>query len=153
MHRADLSGRDEEAVDNFESAVNRRLRLNADETTATGSMVAGTATISLPATCFEIRTLTYAPSTGSVRKLEYITPEQADALAQLIGRRLVQQDEQGGVALLPALREVVYAELPVEAQEDLHGQAAQIRAERGEYLHPTSEALAQPPAADKESSE
>lgn len=59
--------------------------------------------------------------------------EQADALAQLIGRRLVQQDEQGGVALLPALREVVYAELPVEAQEDLHGQAAQIRAERGEY--------------------
>jgi tetratricopeptide (TPR) repeat protein len=59
--------------------------------------------------------------------------EQAEALAQLIGRRLVRQDEQGGVALLPALCEVVYAELPVEMQEDLHGWAAQIRAERGEY--------------------
>ena len=80
MHRVDLSGRDEEAVDNFEAAANRRLRLNSEETTTTGNMVADTATITLPATCFEIRTLTYAPSTGSVRKLEYITPEQADAL-------------------------------------------------------------------------
>ncbi len=59
--------------------------------------------------------------------------EAADALAQLISRRLVQSDEQGGVTLLPALGEVVYAELPVETQEELHGQAAQIRAERGEY--------------------
>jgi tetratricopeptide (TPR) repeat protein len=59
--------------------------------------------------------------------------EQAEALISLIGRRLVQEDDQGGVILLPALREVVYAELPVETQEDLHAQAAQIRAERGEY--------------------
>jgi tetratricopeptide (TPR) repeat protein len=58
---------------------------------------------------------------------------EAEALTALIGRRLVQEDAQGGVALLPALREVVYAELPVETQEDLHMQAAQIRAERGEY--------------------
>ena len=60
-------------------------------------------------------------------------PDTADALAQLISRRLVQSDEQGGVTLLPALAEVVYAELPVETQEEMHGQAAQIRAERGEY--------------------
>ena len=59
--------------------------------------------------------------------------EQSEALIQLIGRRLVQEDEQGGVTLLPALREVIYAELTVEMQEELHTQAAQIRAERGEY--------------------
>ena len=80
MHRSDMESRDEEAVDNFESMANRRLRLNSEETSTTGSMVVGTATITLPATCFEIRSLTYAPVTGSIRKLEYITPEQADAL-------------------------------------------------------------------------
>ena len=61
------------------------------------------------------------------------TVEQAEALTQLIERRLVQEDGQGGVALLPALREVIYTELPVDEQEELHSQAAQIRAERGEY--------------------
>jgi tetratricopeptide (TPR) repeat protein len=45
----------------------------------------------------------------------------------------VQEDGLAGVALLPALREVVYAEMAVETQEELHAQAAQIRAERGEY--------------------
>ncbi|MEZ4768103.1 MAG: tetratricopeptide repeat protein [Caldilineales bacterium] len=61
------------------------------------------------------------------------SPEEAEALDQLIARRLVQQDDQSGVALLPALAEVVHVELPVEVQEDYHEQAAQIRAERGEY--------------------
>src|SRR5690606_38499240 len=60
-------------------------------------------------------------------------PEEAAALTQLIGRRLVQEDGQGGVALLPALREVVYGEMTKEAQEGYHLRAAQIRAERGEY--------------------
>jgi tetratricopeptide (TPR) repeat protein len=60
-------------------------------------------------------------------------PELADALQQLVARRLVQQDERGGVALLPALRAVVYDELSVERREEFHSQAAQIRAERGEY--------------------
>jgi tetratricopeptide (TPR) repeat protein len=60
-------------------------------------------------------------------------PEQAQALSQLLARRLAQRDERGGVALLPALRDVVYADLPVELREELHAQAAQIRAERGEY--------------------
>jgi tetratricopeptide (TPR) repeat protein len=58
---------------------------------------------------------------------------QAEALASLIGRRLVHRDEQGGVALLPALSEVVCAELPVALQESHHARAAQIRIERGEY--------------------
>lgn len=59
--------------------------------------------------------------------------EEAGALARLMARRLVQTDGQGGVTLLPALREVVYTEMPVQRQEELHGQAAQVRAERGEY--------------------
>ncbi|MCB0157322.1 MAG: tetratricopeptide repeat protein, partial [Caldilineaceae bacterium] len=59
--------------------------------------------------------------------------EAATASAQLVARRLVQQDERGGVTLLPSLREVIYADLPVEMQEELHQQAAQIRAARGEY--------------------
>ncbi len=58
--------------------------------------------------------------------------EQA-ALTQLLTRRLVIVDPQGGLTLLPALREVIYGELPVEAREQHHAQAAQIRAERGEY--------------------
>jgi tetratricopeptide (TPR) repeat protein len=45
----------------------------------------------------------------------------------------VHQDEQGGVALLPALRQVIYDELAVETREQYHLQAAAIRAERGEY--------------------
>lgn len=59
--------------------------------------------------------------------------EPADALAHLIARRLVQEDGLGGVALLPALRDVIYGELPAETAEELHSQAAQIRAERGEF--------------------
>lgn len=59
--------------------------------------------------------------------------EEADALARLIERRLVREDGQGGVSLLPALSEIVFAELPAETQEDLHLYAAQIRQERGEY--------------------
>lgn len=50
--------------------------------------------------------------------------EQADALAQLLNRGLVRQDEQGGVFLLPALREVVYSDLEVEIQEEHHLRAA-----------------------------
>src|SRR5574343_1635194 len=80
MHRSDLSGRDAEAVDNFEAKVSRRLRIGDMETTATGSMVVGTATIAKPTGFAEMRSFTYAPTTGAVRKLEYITPEQADAL-------------------------------------------------------------------------
>jgi len=80
MHRSDLSGRDAEAVDNFEAKVSRRLRIGDMETTATGNMVSGTATISKPTGLAEVRSFTYAPATGSVRKLEYLTPEQCDAL-------------------------------------------------------------------------
>jgi tetratricopeptide (TPR) repeat protein len=59
--------------------------------------------------------------------------ERASALHQLIDRRLVQHDGRGGVALLPALRVVVYENCTPERREELHIQAAQIRAERGAY--------------------
>lgn len=59
--------------------------------------------------------------------------EDRVALAQLVDRRLLLQDQQGGIALLPALREVVYGDLPVEQREQFHLAAAQLRAERGDY--------------------
>ncbi len=48
-------------------------------------------------------------------------------------RGLLLTDEQGGVTLWPALRDLIYAELSVELREQLHGQAAAVRAGRGEY--------------------
>jgi tetratricopeptide (TPR) repeat protein len=55
------------------------------------------------------------------------------ALQRLISYRLIQEDGQGGVAVLPALRAVVYQQLTAEQREELHCRAALIRAERGEY--------------------
>jgi tetratricopeptide (TPR) repeat protein len=60
-------------------------------------------------------------------------PEQAAALGQLVARRLAQLDGSGGVSLLPALRDVISGALPVELREELHMEAAQVRAERGAY--------------------
>ncbi|GAB4125503.1 MAG: hypothetical protein Fur005_46920 [Roseiflexaceae bacterium] len=64
---------------------------------------------------------------------QYGDPAITAALEQLIKRRLVQISERGGVALLPALREVIYQAMPAERREAFHRQAAQVRAERGEY--------------------
>jgi len=55
------------------------------------------------------------------------------ALAQLVERRLCVQDEQGGITILPALREVIYHDLAVEQREHYHLLAAELRTERGEY--------------------
>jgi len=57
----------------------------------------------------------------------------AKPLQRLIDYRLVQEDGNGGVVLLPALRDVIYTQLSVEKREELHRQAGQIRAARGEY--------------------
>lgn len=80
MHRSDLTGRDQEAIASLEAKVNRRYRLRGMEGTSTGNMVAGTATISLPTGFLEIRSLTYVPVSGAVRKLEFKTLEQLDSL-------------------------------------------------------------------------
>lgn len=69
-------------------------------------------------------------ATGQEEQAQYAT----EALLQrLIDYQLIQESGSGGVALLPALREVIYTQLPVEKREELHRQAGQIRAARGEY--------------------
>jgi tetratricopeptide (TPR) repeat protein len=55
------------------------------------------------------------------------------AIDSLIARRLVQRDGQGGIAVLPALRGMLYQQLAREEQEAAHAQAAAIRAAGGEY--------------------
>lgn len=59
--------------------------------------------------------------------------ERSAALTRLVARRLAQLDERGGVSLLPALRAIIYGELSPELREELHTEAAQIRAERGAF--------------------
>lgn len=51
----------------------------------------------------------------------------------LIEQRLLVTDRQGGIALLPALRDIIYAELSVELRQQLHLAAAEIRLELAEY--------------------
>ncbi len=60
-------------------------------------------------------------------------PAQREALAGLLERGLVQADGAGGVTLWPALRELIYRELPAERREALHREAAATRAARGEF--------------------
>ena len=57
----------------------------------------------------------------------------ASVLQSLVTLRLVDRDEQGGVALLPALREIVLSEVSTELHAELHQEAAMIRLERAEY--------------------
>ena len=54
-------------------------------------------------------------------------------LDRLVELQLVQGDGQGGVSLLPAYREAIYASLPPEQREVLHLAAAQASADRTEY--------------------
>lgn len=54
-------------------------------------------------------------------------------LRHLLDLHLVQADGQGGVFLLPALRDLIYSELPIEWREQAHRYAAQVRLTRGEY--------------------
>lgn len=80
MGRADLTDRTDEFIDNLEAKITRRLRVGPMETTVTGSFVADTPTVALPAGYVELRSFTYDITTDSPRKLEFITPEQGDAL-------------------------------------------------------------------------
>lgn len=80
MGRADLTSRADEFIDNLEAKITRRLRVRHMETTVSGSFTADTATIALPTGFVEIRSFTYDVTTDVPRKLEFITPEQGDAL-------------------------------------------------------------------------
>jgi tetratricopeptide (TPR) repeat protein len=59
--------------------------------------------------------------------------ERGAALGSLIDRRLVKADAAGGVGLLPFIRDLVREALPPEQRRRLQGQAAFIRAQRGDY--------------------
>lgn len=54
-------------------------------------------------------------------------------LQQLVKRRLVERDAQGGVILLPAFRAVLHGVLSADEKQAGHIHAAQIRAARAEY--------------------
>ncbi|MCB0186873.1 MAG: hypothetical protein KDE31_21550, partial [Caldilineaceae bacterium] len=58
---------------------------------------------------------------------------ERNAIQQLLQRRLLVADQGGAITLLPALREVIIDDLPVEECEHYHLIAAQSRAERGDY--------------------
>lgn len=59
--------------------------------------------------------------------------ERDRALGSLIDRRLVHSDAAGGVGLLPFFRELVREALPPEQRRRQQGEAAFIRAQRGDY--------------------
>ena len=54
-------------------------------------------------------------------------------MQRLISYQLVHEHGNGAIGLLPALREVIYTQLAAEKRDELHRQAGQIRAMRGEY--------------------
>lgn len=58
---------------------------------------------------------------------------EAGPLEALTRLRLLARDEEGGVTPLPALGQIVHDDLSPELRETLHGEAAIVRLERGEY--------------------
>lgn len=54
-------------------------------------------------------------------------------LAGLSRRHLIKSDALGGIALLPAFRQLVYDELPLEQRQLYHRQAADVRAGLAQY--------------------
>lgn len=67
--------------------------------------------------------LSYAPE-------EVVVPTTCAALAQL---RLIEGDGEGGVAVIPALRNAIADELAPELRANLHREAAIVHLERAEY--------------------
>lgn len=52
---------------------------------------------------------------------------------RMITLRLIERNDQGGIALIPGLRENLYTELSAELRQQLHVAAAEMRAQLGEY--------------------
>ncbi|MBV7327842.1 tetratricopeptide repeat protein [Chloroflexi bacterium TSY] len=61
------------------------------------------------------------------------TEESQAALKQLSKWRLIQEDIQGGLTLLPVLKEAIQRLITIEELEKLHRRAAQIRTQCGQY--------------------
>jgi len=60
-------------------------------------------------------------------------PEAQPYLQSIVERRLASLDGQGGVELLPVFRSHIYDELSADRREQLHLEAAEIRATHGQY--------------------
>ena len=80
MGRSDLTDRADEFIDKVEAKFRRRLRLRPMEVTTTGAMVADTPTIPLPTDFLQVISFIFEIGSENPRKLEFITPEQGDAL-------------------------------------------------------------------------
>ncbi len=81
---------------------------------------------------------TPAPKDAWQRYAEQVPTAPAElglpaSIERLLARQLIQEDEAGGIWLLPLLRETLYDELAVEARQRYHLVAAQIYAARGEF--------------------
>jgi tetratricopeptide (TPR) repeat protein len=57
-----------------------------------------------------------------------------ELVRRLLDRHLLQQDQTGGLFLLPAYRVLLYQQLPVEKRQTLHTAAAAIRASYGDTV-------------------
>lgn len=60
-------------------------------------------------------------------------PWEPMLVQELAQRRLIERTAQGAIALLPALREMVYNELSTELRQQLHLPAAHLRLELAQY--------------------
>ncbi len=59
--------------------------------------------------------------------------QQWSQITHLAARGLLQIEAHDGLLLLPSLRHNIYHQLPREQRDALHAQAAQVRAQRGDY--------------------
>ena len=73
LDRGDLTDRIKEFIDLTEARMNRNLRLRLMETTATGTLVAGTRDYALPTDYIQART--FSLTTDPLVPLSYVTPE------------------------------------------------------------------------------
>jgi len=69
---------------------------------------------------------------GSVPSHIWGSPKEQIVLRQLIDHHLLLLDARGGISMLPAYRQVLYARLGQDNREKFHLFAAQVRAELGE---------------------
>lgn len=63
-------------------------------------------------------------------------PQATAVRQQLAARHILQQDDAGGISLVPIIHDLIYEDrqrLPAAEMEQAHFQAATIRLERGEY--------------------
>jgi hypothetical protein len=102
LARSDLTGRDDEFIDNVEAKFNRRLRLRTQESVATGTFTAEDPAVALPLNFLEMRSFTFDVSDHPLT-LEFATLEQNEALEwSSPGIPKYYTFANGGIRLFPA---------------------------------------------------